>query len=114
MFATDPRRRPPPPDARAAPKFVLFVRGVQGHMVPRYQQGRGPYQQLGWSRHPTTRAMHQDTDTIHPITDAEMALWGSYYKAHIHRGELVSVPEGDYLAQVKKQAAADPAAKGES
>lgn len=94
-----------------APKFVKFVRSVEGHAVARYGSGsRSMANELIGATRVDVDRIEWDTERVTPLTEEYCAKYSRELRRSLKLGELVEVTEDDYLAYVT---APEPATKAE-
>lgn len=84
-----------------APKFVKFVRSVEGHAVARYGSGsRTTANELIGATRVDVDRIEWDTERVTPLTEEYCAKYSRELRRSLKLGELVEVTEDDYLAYV--------------
>lgn len=100
------------------PVFALYVRSVEGHLVPRF----GTREYIGATLRGLTAeqraagqaAVQWDTERIVPITARDTVTYRKEYETAIQTGALKQVSEAEYLEQVKPEPAVEGKQKATS
>lgn len=90
------------------PHFALYVKSVDGRMVPRY----GTETLIGARRPRLTKAQRRageavvawNTDRVTPITHDEYRRYRRAYDAHLRDGDLLAVDEAAFTAWQRAEA----------
>jgi hypothetical protein len=94
----------------SAPRFVLFVRSVEGRLVPRF----GGTGWIGARVHPVTeeqrlagvkRAIEWDTERVVPVTEVAYRIFRREYDKALRNGNLKKATESEFSRWLETQKA---------